>query len=192
MAMALRLLRRLRGDRRGVSAIEFAFIAPILILCYFGVAELCGALLAERKATHVASEVGDLVAQCQSVAASDFTGDFWPVGAAVLYPLSTSNLSMRITSITADSTDKIFTVASGGPTFDNGGALHAYAPGTVLTLPALSGLIPANGSIIMSETQYTYTSPVSIVVKNALTFNSTFYLAPRQVTVIPVGTSCFS
>jgi Flp pilus assembly protein TadG len=190
MAVALGLLRRLRGDRRGVSAIEFAFIAPILILCYFGVAELCGALLAERKAGHVASEVGDLVAQCQSVSAADFTNDFWPVGAAVLSPLNTSSLAMRITSIQADSTDTIFTV---GPlSYDNGGTLTAYAPGTVLTLPALTGLIPANGSIIMSETQYTYTSPVSIVVKNALTFNSTFFLAPRQVTVIPVSTSCFT
>jgi Flp pilus assembly protein TadG len=178
-------LSRWRRDQRGVSAVEFAFIAPVLILAYFGVAELCGAMLAQRKASHVASEVGDLVAQCTSVnAASDFP-NFWSVGSAVMSPLSTSTLKMRLTSITADATDTVFTVAWSG---DNGLGLNAYAPGTVLTNPQLTGLIPANGSVIMSETQYTYTSPVSIVVKNALTFNSAFYLSPRQTSVIPQGT----
>lgn len=187
----MRLLNRWRRDRRGVSAIEFAFIAPILILCYFGVAELCGALLAQRKAGHVASEVGDLVAQCQTVAASDFSSTgFWAVGSAVMYPLDTSVLSMRITSITADSTGKIFTVAWSK---DNGGSLTAYAANSPITNPALVGLVPASGSVIMSETKYVYTSPVSIVVKAAVPFTSTFYLSPRQTTAIPYGsTACIS
>ena len=30
------------------------------------------------------------------------------------------------------------------------------------------------------------------VVKNALTFTSKFYLTPRQVTTIPLGTACTS
>lgn len=188
--MALSFLSRWGRDRRGVSAIEFAFIAPILILLYFGVAELCGAMLAQRKAGHVASELGDLVAQCQQVAASDFsTTGYWAVGNAVLYPLNTSPLSMRVTSITANSTDTVFTVAW---SYDNGGALTAYSTGTTLTNSAFASLIPANGSIIMSETQYTYTSPVAIVVKTAIPFSSTFYLAPRQVTQIPLGTACLS
>jgi Flp pilus assembly protein TadG len=189
--MALRFLRRWGRDRDGVSAVEFAFIAPILILLYFGVAELCGAMLAQRKAGHVASEVGDLVAQCQSVAASDFSSTgYWAVGSAVIYPLSTTPLSMRVTSITANSTDTTFTV---GWSKDNGGALTAYAPGTVLTNSVFTGLIPANGSIIMSETQYTYTSPVGIVIKTAIPFYSVFYLAPRQVSQIPLGsTACIS
>jgi Flp pilus assembly protein TadG len=175
------MFRRWRGDARGVSAIEFAFIAPILILCYFGVAELCGAMLAQRKASHVASEVGDLVAQCQTVAASDFSSststNFWAV------------LGMRITSITANAADTAFTV---NWSYDNGGALTAYPTNTAMTDAALPGLIPANGSAIMSETQYTYASPVNIVVKNALTFNGKFYLAPRQVSVISPGAACTS
>jgi Flp pilus assembly protein TadG len=44
--MVMSFLNRWRRDRRGVSAVEFAFIAPVLILFYFGVAELCSALLA--------------------------------------------------------------------------------------------------------------------------------------------------
>lgn len=189
--MAGDLFRRWRRDRRGVSAVEFAFIAPVLILAYFGVAELCGALLSQRKASHVASEVGDLVAQCQYVAPGDFTSTgFWAVGGDVIYPLSTTTLAMRVSSITANAADNVFTVAW---SYDNGGALTAYTAGQTLTNPNFANLIPANGSVIMSDSQYVYNSPVNIVVKNALTFNSTFYLAPRQVTSIPTGTSaCIS
>jgi Flp pilus assembly protein TadG len=178
--MALGFLNRWRQDRRGVSAIEFAFIAPILILCYFAVAELCGAMLAERKASHVASEIGDLIAQDQTVHDTDIT-DLWTVGTAVMAPLSTTTLKMRITSINCDATGKILTV---GWSDDNGAGLTKYAKGTVLTSVVPTGLVTANGSIIMSETQYSYSSPVNVVIKKALTFPSTFYLSPRQTTVI--------
>jgi Flp pilus assembly protein TadG len=188
--MALGFLHRWRRDRRGVSAVEFAFIAPILILCYFGVAELCGAMLSQRKAGHVASEVGDLVAQCSSVAASDFSSTgFFAVGSSVMYPLDTSTLKMRISSVSADSTGKIFTVDW---SYDNGLGLTKYATGATLTNSQLTGVVPASGSVIMAETQYTYTSPVSVVVKNAVTFPSTFFLSPRQVAKIPLGTACIS
>jgi Flp pilus assembly protein TadG len=181
--MVMRLLNRWRSDRRGVAAVEFAFIAPILILSYFAVAELSGAMLAGRKAGHEASEVGDLVAQCQTIAASDFT-DVWTIGGEVMEPLSTTPLSMRVTSIVANAAG----ATTVGWSFDNGGALTKYATGATITAP--TGLVPASGSVIMSETRYVYTSPVGIVVKSALPFNNTFYLAPRQTTIITLGTAC--
>ena len=183
----MRWFNRWRRDRRGVSAVEFAFIAPLLILSYFGVAELCGALLAQRKAGHVASEIGDLVAQTgpsQTLAMSDFT-NFWSVGGAVMYPLSPTPLKIRLTSINADSTGKVFKV---GWSEDNGAGLTKYPVGTDLTSSVPAGVIQANGSIIKAETVYTYTSPVAIVVKTAIPFSSTFYLSPRQTTVIPCPT----
>ena len=43
------LLTRLRGDRRGVSAVEFALIAPVIIVFYFGLAEFCQAFMAQKR-----------------------------------------------------------------------------------------------------------------------------------------------
>ncbi len=57
------LLKRLLQDRRGVSAIEFALIAPVMITIYFGLIEFSQGYMAERRAGHVASMVADLVAQ---------------------------------------------------------------------------------------------------------------------------------
>ena len=172
-------LGRFRSDRAGVSAIEFAFIAPVLIVCYFGLAEMSGAMLSERKASLIASEIGDLVAQGTTMNTAGIT-DIFAVANTVMAPLPTTTLKMRITSITADSTGKIYTVAW---TKTQGTWSPAVAQGdTVATMPA--GLLGANGDIIRSEVQYTYTSPVSDFIKVPLVFNETFYLSPRQSTSV--------
>jgi Flp pilus assembly protein TadG len=181
--MIKRFFNRWRRDRRGVSAVEFAFIAPVLILCYFGVAELCGAMMAQRRSVHVASEVGDLVAQYSSVQSSNFT-DLWTIGSTVMSPLSSSGLSIRVTSFVTDSSNH----ATVGWSMDNGGSLTKYAKGsspTTAQAQVMAGLTSASSSIIYSETRYTYTSPVSVVVKVPLTFNGLYWLSPRQVTSIP-------
>jgi Flp pilus assembly protein TadG len=36
-------------DRRGVSAVEFALIAPVLVIFYCGLAELTQAMMAQRR-----------------------------------------------------------------------------------------------------------------------------------------------
>ena len=72
-------LRRLRRDRRGVSAVEFALIAPVMMLMYFGMTELSQSMMAQRKADHIASSIGDLVAQSKSI--DDTTmGDLFKIG----------------------------------------------------------------------------------------------------------------
>src|SRR3954471_24418606 len=102
------LFRRFRRDERGVSAVEFALIAPFMILLYFGLVELCQALIAERKASHVASAVGDLVAQSESVTkATGGSGptslvDIYSIGSSIMAPFPTTDLKIGITSVTAD------------------------------------------------------------------------------------------
>jgi Flp pilus assembly protein TadG len=100
-----RFLRRFQRNRQGVSTVEFALIAPFLIVCYMGLAETCGAMLAERKASQIASEIGDLVAQSQTVTPSAVS-DIFAVSNTLMVPLPTATLKIRITSITADSTGK--------------------------------------------------------------------------------------
>jgi Flp pilus assembly protein TadG len=171
------LWRRLRGDRRGVSAVEFALLAPALIACYFGLAEMCGALLAERKASHIAFAIGDLVAQATTIHDSDMT-DIWTVSTTLIAPMPTTTLNMRVTSIVADANDKT-TIAW---TNSQGTWSPVIAAGQAITVP--SGVVAANGSIIKSEASYTYSSPVSDFIPAPLTFNQVFYLAPRESTSV--------
>ncbi len=55
--------RRFRDDERGIAAIEFAIIAPIMIGMYFGLAEIAHALSTDRKISHATNVAGDLATQ---------------------------------------------------------------------------------------------------------------------------------
>lgn len=165
------LLSRLRRDKRGVSAVEFALIAPALIAFYFGLAEFTQAMMAERRASHVASSMGDLVAQSTQVSSSTIT-DIFTIGSTIMSPFPTNTLKMRLSSVTANS--------SGTPKVDwsSGSGLSALSTGSTVTLP--SGLVTAGQSVIMSEVTYTYDSPVSQFIHGSITFTKKFYLRPRK------------
>lgn len=165
-------LRKLGRDRRGVSAVEFALIAPAMVASYFGMAEITQALLAERKAAHAASAIGDLVAQSSSVSGSDIT-DIFTIASTIMSPYSTATLKMRVSSVTAD---------SGGVAkvdWSSGSGLTALTTGSTVTgIP--SGVISAGQSVVMSEVTYSYDSPVDMMMPNAVTFSRKFYLRPRK------------
>ena len=165
-------LRKLGRDRRGVSAVEFALIAPAMVASYFGMAEITQALLAERKAAHAASAIGDLVSQSSSVSSSDIT-DIFSIAATIMQPYSTTTLKMRVSSVTADGAG----VAK--VDWSSGSGLTALTSGsTVIDIPG--GVISAGQSVVMSEVTYSYDSPVDMMMPNAVTFSRKFYLRPRK------------
>lgn len=165
-------LRKLGRDRRGVSAVEFALIAPAMVASYFGMAEITQALLAERKAAHAASAIGDLVSQSSSVSSSDIT-DIFSIASTIMSPYSTTTLKMRVSSVTADSAG----VAK--VDWSSGDGLTALTTGSTVTgIP--SGVISAGQSVVMSEVTYSYDSPVDMMMPNAVTFSRKFYLRPRK------------
>lgn len=186
-------LRRLRRDRSGASAVEFALIAPILIGLYFGMAEYCQAMLADRRTTHVASVVGDLVAQSESTSATELD-DILTVGPSVLAPFkanATTPLKIRVTSVNKDGTGKV----TAAWTRATSPAPATYVLSNLPTAGANSTQpFLANGqSVIVAQAEYSYTSPFDLSLirklldKNATgtgpstyTFKETFYLRPRK------------
>jgi Flp pilus assembly protein TadG len=169
------LLRRFKEDDRGVAAIEFALILPTLLLLYFGVAELCQATISDRKASHVASAVGDLVAQTTSVTPADLA-DIFNIGNTMMAPFPTSSLRMRVTSLTAN--------ASGTPVVDWSVGYNGYGVMTKGATTSLPMTLSAGDSVIMAQSQFQYTSVVQYLLPNALTYNDTYYLRPRRSTQV--------
>lgn len=60
-------------DQDGIAAIEFAFIAPIMLFMYFGMAEVATAISVDRKVSHSANVAGDLTTQSETVSAAEMT-----------------------------------------------------------------------------------------------------------------------
>ena len=159
-------------DRRGVSAVEFAFIAPILILFYFGMAELTISMIAQRRLSHIAASIGDIVARDTQLTDARRT-DIFQVGGVLMAPFPTSALRMCLVSISSNAagTDTVDWVeASNSPA-------NCPAAGTVVDIPV--SVLPKSSSVIMSKASYDYTPPLKFITKTAFTFRRTFYLRPR-------------
>jgi len=163
-------LRRFRADIAGAAAVEFALLAPVMIVMYFGMAELTQAMMAQRRVSHTGSTIGDLVAQASALTPADIS-DFFSVGSVIVSPFPTAQLSMRVTSITADAND-VATVD-----WSEGSNMAPMAKGAVVTPPA--DALVANQSVIEADVSYVYNSPVNYVIPSPITFANTYYLRPR-------------
>lgn len=164
---------RLLRDRRGVSAVEFALIAPVMILIYFGLVEFCQGYMAERRSGHAASMVADLVAQSGGTSRLDLDRTF-VIGDTIMRPFSAAPLSIRVSSVTVD--------ARGVATVEWSRANNRNLPrrdprSLVPDLPP--GLIEAGQTLILGETEYGYRSVFGQVIPNGVTFRRSYYLRPR-------------
>lgn len=61
------LVDNFRKEVKGVAAVEFAFLAPLMLLMYLGTLEISSAISANRKLSRSAYTVGDLITQHSSV-----------------------------------------------------------------------------------------------------------------------------
>lgn len=65
------LANRFKKEKDGVAAVEFALIAPLLILLFFGTLEISTAVAINRKVSRISSTVGDLITQSQTLTGND-------------------------------------------------------------------------------------------------------------------------
>ena len=96
----LRLLG-LAGDQRGVSAVEFALMLPLMVALYLGVVEISQGIAAHRKMTMTTRTVADLVSQTSNVANTYMTNAL-NAATAVMAPFPDSKLKITVSSIKID------------------------------------------------------------------------------------------
>ncbi len=89
-------------DRRGASAIEFAFVIPIMLIMYLGTMELGQGIETNKKVARSASMIADLVTQEQTLTKSEIDG-ILVVGESILQPYYRSRPKITITAIRLDS-----------------------------------------------------------------------------------------
>ena len=164
-------LCRLAGDERGVSAVEFAMLLPLMVSLYLGVVEISQGIGADRKVTLTSRTVADLVSQATSVNNNDMTNSL-NAATSVMAPFPTSNLKIVISSVEID--------AQGNATIAWSDTLNgaARSKGSTVTLPA--ALTIPSSSLIWSEVQYTYKPVIGYVVSGTLTLKDQIYMRPRM------------
>ena len=168
-AMTLRIpqvFSRFARDRRGVAAIEFAVVAPIMIGLYLGCAELPSAIGAQRKVILISSTIANLASQPTTISTSGMT-NMLNASTAIIAPYSATTLGVTVSCLNIDSKNNV-TVAWSAT--QNGNVRSA---GSAVTIP--SALVVPNSQVLFSEVNYAYTSTL------AYTFNLShqMYMRPR-------------
>jgi Flp pilus assembly protein TadG len=173
---------RLHRDERGVSAVEFAMILPLMVLMYVGTIEVTSAVSANRKMVATASTIGDLAAQAQDISNSDMANIF-DASSAVMNPFSTASLRLRVSQIRIDQNGTA-TVA-----WSDGRNIAPLARGSAFTgLPA--GVAVRNTNVIVSQVTYSYTSPLGNMIVGPILMSEDFYFRPRIGDCVRRNGSC--
>ena len=179
MARLRRSLARCRGDDRGIAAVEFAMIAPLMIVMFLGMIDVSMGVGVDRKVTIVSQAMSDLASRYTTVTDNEMT-NFFSIGDAMLAPYPTSDLSVTITQIYLDPNDS----GKGKVQWSKGDA--SRTAGSSVTVP--DGLIGKSGTtvlanqyLILSEVSYLYKPIIGYVVPKAgISLSEKSYTRPRQ------------
>jgi Flp pilus assembly protein TadG len=165
-----RRLASFNKDERGVSAVEFAMLLPLMITLYLGSVEISQGVGIDRKVTLTTRTVADLASQVSSINNADMT-NMLNATAAVIAPYDQSKLKVVVSAVTVDSngTAKI----AWSDTLN--GTKHTV--NSTVTLPA--ALNVPNTTLIWSEVSYSYTPTIGYVITGTLNLSDQIWMRPR-------------
>ncbi len=182
-----RFLGRLRSDNRGIAAVEFALIVPIMFFLLVGAVEFSQALTVDRRVTQAASSTADLVARAPSQGlTSTQIGNELKIIEQLIEPYDLSALTVKIVSVKAvavasspGAVNYVVDWSQANRGADPYGRNSPYAGG----MPA--GLLVAGESVIVAEAAYNYTPLIfNYFIESAFSLEEKFYLKPRNASCV--------
>ena len=200
-----RLISRFRSllrDNSGIAAVEFAFLAPVLMLMTFGTFEITRALIVHKRFQKATTMIGDLVAREQQLGATSTEAKnqlnaIMVAAVQAMSPYSSSTMQMGIYQFRANSTDATKTRIE-----------WSYAYNSMVTQPCsltytANTLVPANllskgDAAIVIDAKYQFSPLLKDLLPNVIKnmtwtdratfaprFGSVFYGQATQNSVCP-------
>jgi Flp pilus assembly protein TadG len=167
-----RLSRFLR-DRRGVSAVEFAIIAPVMIGLYLGCVEISDGVAADRKVSLTAATLANLASEVTAIKTADMT-NILNAASSIMAPFSSANLKATVSCLKIDKNGAA-TVAWSAATANG----TARGVGSSVTIPAALAIPNTASQLLFAEASYAYTPAVGYTISGTLTLSDKMYMAPR-------------
>ena len=184
-AVLRRCVTALKNDCRGLAAVEFAFILPLMLVMFFGTVELSSGVAVNRKVTLMARTLSDLTSQSLALADSDLK-DFFSASIGIMTPYDPTQTKATLSEIYVDANkvakiqwSKAATIAAGATQATLANSDRTNGQNVTPIVP--SGLLIPNTYLIFSEVKYTYVPAVGYVVaKTGIPLSDVAYTRPRQ------------
>jgi Flp pilus assembly protein TadG len=186
-------VRALISDKRGIAAVEFALIAPLLLSLYFVTMEVSQAIETNKKVSRAGSMIADLITQQQTITSTEVDA-VMNIGESILQPYNRSAGKIIVTAIeiTDEATPKVQVVWS--RKLVNGVASVDAVKGTATTVPPA---LKIKGTFLIrveSDLEYkpviTWAAQSKPVLGLAAAFDGismseSYYLRPRMSQSVP-------
>jgi Flp pilus assembly protein TadG len=175
-----KILRRFGASEKGIAAVEFAIIAPMMIFLLFGSVELIDVMNTNKRAQNAAASLADVVARDTEIT-NDEVANLWAAIDVLMFPDDGADMRMRITSVT------IVNATTARVVWSEGRGMTARTANSTVTLPAQ--MMQPGTSVIMAESIYPYASPLGFVIDGSMDLSHEAYRRSRLVDPIPRRTT---
>jgi Flp pilus assembly protein TadG len=188
MKARLRICRRFIASTRGVAAIEFAIILPVLLLMLlatFDAGRAIAIYMKVRSATYTLAAITNQYSMTAPIQSSDMQA-ITGATSAVLAPYPSAPAIVTITQIKQTSSSQAtvsWSYSLNGTAYGRGSTWSSL-PSGLSTNKACSGTgHPCY--LIFAEVRYLYTPSFGYFVIGTLTFSDNLYATPRSSICIP-------
>jgi Flp pilus assembly protein TadG len=180
-------LKNFLRDERGVTAIEFALVLPVVLLILLGCFEVPRYVLIVQKISRTSSGVADLVAQADEPLQKNQLTDIFNAGKVMMQPYDiVTNGKIYVSSINNPSGAGVALTWQR----NNGGTGPASKITTGASIPG--PLAPAsNEEVLAAEVYFTYQPVLSTLIYTGSTLYRVSYTRPRNKNLMtPPPLSC--
>jgi len=162
-------------NKDGIAAIEFAFIAPVMLFMYFGMAEIATAISVDRQISHSANVAGDLATQFETLSAADMSEVMTATMLVMGIPdtdAARNNVKIEISSFARAADDSV--IPRGKAT------LNGPFPETFNAAALDERILSDTSGIVVARVIYKYEPLKLRYLPNDIDLKEVFMLKPRQ------------
>lgn len=180
--MLKRLRKKVAGFRkaeRGVAAVEFALLLPVMLAVYIGTMEASMLITMDRKIQSVAGAVGDLVARSDKSIATTQMRDYFRAASGIMTPYSSDAVLQVITAVHVDQNNNATIAWSRQFNGDGYSTTTPRVPGQSFPLPPEMIAISTGQTVIAAEASYSYTPLFGLFFNQSVNLYRSSFFLPR-------------
>jgi Flp pilus assembly protein TadG len=176
---AKRLTRRVRNNTEGIAAVEFGFIAPIMLLMLVGTAEVSRAVTIDRRFGLATSMIADLVTREEDMTAANLL-KIYDIVEHVMGNYDNGSMKVSVIPVKANPSDasdtRVYAEDTNRPPLNGG--VDERQLGDVYALA--EDMISAGATVIVVKAEYTFNPIFLNYVFGNSTWQDTAILSPRN------------